>query len=312
MGVNADRPPQDRRRRDPAPGRAARRHAPVRRARGRRRDPRRRGHLGRADPRAPAAPASSSPARRRPPARSSGSRPSSGWEFIQIYGLTETTPLLTMNRGRAEWDDLSPGERAVKLSRAGAPAIGIRLDGRRPGRGARPRQPRARGLLGAARGDRRRDRRRLVPHRRRRRCIDDEGYLTISDRKKDVIISGGENVSSIEVEDAVFSHPDGGRGRGDRRARTRSGARPSSRSSCWPPGSEVTEQELRDHCRTKLAGFKVPDVGRVPRRAGPHRHRQAAEVQAARPRTGRAATGRSTEGLSGRSALTIMSVTNRL
>ena len=39
-------------------------------------------------------------------------------------------------------------------------------------------------------------------------CIDDEGYLTIADRKKDVIITGGENVSSIEVEDAIFSHPD--------------------------------------------------------------------------------------------------------
>jgi fatty-acyl-CoA synthase len=37
--------------------------------------------------------------------------------------------------------------------------------------------------------------------------IDDESYLTIQDRKKDVIISGGENVSSIEVEDVIFSHP---------------------------------------------------------------------------------------------------------
>ena len=37
--------------------------------------------------------------------------------------------------------------------------------------------------------------------------IDDGGYLTISDRKKDVIITGGENVSSIEVEDCIFSHP---------------------------------------------------------------------------------------------------------
>ena len=38
--------------------------------------------------------------------------------------------------------------------------------------------------------------------------IDDDNYVTISDRKKDVIISGGENVSSIEVEDAIFQHPD--------------------------------------------------------------------------------------------------------
>ena len=49
--------------------------------------------------------------------------------------------------------------------------------------------------------------------------IDDEGYLSISDRKKDVIISGGENVSSIEVEDALASAPRRGRGGGHRRAR---------------------------------------------------------------------------------------------
>ncbi|WP_343991679.1 AMP-binding protein, partial [Nocardioides dubius] len=48
-----------------------------------------------------------------------------GWEFIQIYGLTETSPLLTINRTRAEWDDLEPEERAAKLVRAGAPAIGV-------------------------------------------------------------------------------------------------------------------------------------------------------------------------------------------
>jgi len=41
-----------------------------------------------------------------------------GWEFCQIYGLTETTPVITMNRGRAEMDDLSPAERAVHLNRA--------------------------------------------------------------------------------------------------------------------------------------------------------------------------------------------------
>ena len=50
-----------------------------------------------------------------------------GWEFIQIYGLTETSPLLTVNRTRAEWDDLSREERAEKLTRAGMPAIGVSL-----------------------------------------------------------------------------------------------------------------------------------------------------------------------------------------
>ena len=130
-----------------------------------------------------------------------------GWEFIQIYGLTETTPLLTMNRTRAEYDDLTPADRAAKLNRAGAPASGG--DGASTPRAKSwPGQPRHGRLLGAARttadaaihdGG--------LPHRRRR-LIDDDNYVTISDRKKDVIISGGENVSSIEVEDALFQHPD--------------------------------------------------------------------------------------------------------
>jgi fatty-acyl-CoA synthase len=50
-----------------------------------------------------------------------------GWEFIQIYGLTETSPLLTINRSRSEWDGLSPEDRAANLVRAGAPALGVRL-----------------------------------------------------------------------------------------------------------------------------------------------------------------------------------------
>src|SRR4051795_9256117 len=47
-----------------------------------------------------------------------------GWEFNQIYGLTETAPLLTINRSRAEWDRLDPQARAKALSRAGVPALG--------------------------------------------------------------------------------------------------------------------------------------------------------------------------------------------
>ncbi|QXC61150.1 AMP-binding protein [Aquihabitans sp. G128] len=179
-----------------------------------------------------------------------------GWELIQIYGLTETAPLLTINRTRQEWDDLDPAERAQKLMRAGAPAIGIRVavddQGEVLGRGNHVlegywEQPEATAEA-------------IVDgwfHTGDGGTIDDEGYLTISDRKKDVIISGGENVSSIEAEDALFSHP--------AVAEVAVIGVPDER---WgelilalvvlAPGQEATEDELRDHCRTKLAGYKVP------------------------------------------------------
>ena len=88
-----------------------------------------------------------------------------GWEFIQIYGLTETSPVLTVNRTRAEWDDLS-GRGARDQAHPRGPA-GRRRDaeGLRLRRGARALQRRARGLLGAAGGVRGLARRRLVPHR---------------------------------------------------------------------------------------------------------------------------------------------------
>jgi acyl-CoA synthetase (AMP-forming)/AMP-acid ligase II len=179
-----------------------------------------------------------------------------GWEFIQIYGLTETAPLLTMNRSRSEWDHLSPAQRAAKFSRAGAPALGIsvRVDdhGEVLARGNHVlegywEQPEATAEA-------------IVDgwfHTGDGGTIDDEGYLTISDRKKDVIISGGENVSSIEVEDALFSHV--------AVAEVAVIGVPDER---WgelvvalvvvAEGHAVSEDDLRDHCRTKLAGYKVP------------------------------------------------------
>src|SRR4051794_23955195 len=50
-----------------------------------------------------------------------------GWEFVQVYGLTETAPILTMTRGRSEWDDMTPADRARKLGRAGAPVLGVEV-----------------------------------------------------------------------------------------------------------------------------------------------------------------------------------------
>jgi acyl-CoA synthetase (AMP-forming)/AMP-acid ligase II len=90
--------------------------------------------------------------------------------------------------------------------------------------------------------------------------LGDDGYLTIADRKKDVIITGGENVSSIEVEDALFSHP--------AVAEVAVIGVPSEK---WgetikalvvlTPGTDAgdgMEAELIAWCKERLAGYKAP------------------------------------------------------
>jgi len=179
-----------------------------------------------------------------------------GWEFIQIYGLTETSPLLTVNRTRAEWDGLPTEERAAKLVRAGAPALGVRLSlGEEDEVLARSNvvlegyweQPEESG----------RALRDGWFHTGDGGTIGDDGYLTISDRKKDVIITGGENVSSIEVEDVLFSHP-----------AVAEVAVIGVPSDTWgetikalvvlAEDATVTEAELIAWCKGKAAGYKAP------------------------------------------------------
>lgn len=130
-----------------------------------------------------------------------------GWQFTQLYGLTETSPLLTYNRTRPEDDHLPAEERARKLSRAGLPALGVKIKVAESGEvlarsnvvldgyWEKPEETAAAledGWFHTGDGG----------------TVDPgDGHLTISDRKNDVIITGGENVSSIEVEDTLFSHP---------------------------------------------------------------------------------------------------------
>ena len=85
-----------------------------------------------------------------------------------------------------------------------------------------------------------------------------DGYVKIKDRSKDIIISGGENISSLEVEDALYRHPGGARLRGGRAARSEVGRDAAARSSSCKPGATVSAAELIAHCRAHLAGFKVP------------------------------------------------------
>jgi len=179
-----------------------------------------------------------------------------GWEFIQIYGLTETAPLLTMNRNRREYDDLDSSDKAKALMRAGVPTIGIEV------------RTDAEGEI-LARGNHILESYWNHPDATAEAIVDgwfrtgdggdisDDAYLTISDRKKDVIISGGENVSSIEVEDTLFAHPDVAEVAvigipHEKWGETVTGL------VVLADGSETTERDLIDHCRELMAHFKCP------------------------------------------------------
>ena len=179
-----------------------------------------------------------------------------GWEFIQLYGLTETTPLLTLNRAPAEWDELDAGRRARLLSRAGPPALGIRIqiapDGEILAHGNHVfdgylNQPdeSVKALAGG------------WFHTGDQGHVEDSAHVVISDRKKDVIITGAENVSSVEVEDCLYQHPsvleaavigipDDRWGETVKALVVIAGDRP------------VSEGDLIAFCRERLAHFKCP------------------------------------------------------
>jgi fatty-acyl-CoA synthase len=179
-----------------------------------------------------------------------------GWEFIQIYGLTETSPLLTINRGRSEWDGLDNAERARRLSAAGTAAIGVRIRTDDTGEVlARSNnvfagywnQPdeSAKALDGG------------WFHTGDEGHVEDDDYLVISDRKKDVIISGGENVSSVEVEDALYQHPAVSEVAVIGVPDDKWGETVKALVVCRS-GTDVIDADLIAHCRSRLAHFKCP------------------------------------------------------
>lgn len=190
-----------------------------------------------------------------------------GWEFMQLYGLTETTPYLTLNRRRKETDRLPPSERAELLARQGAPALGVKLRISESGEVC-------------ARGNHIMDGYWNQPEATAEAIsdswfrtgdvgfIDEDNYLVLRDRSKDVVISGGENVSSIEVEDCLFSHPDVAEvaviGVPDEKWGETPKAivvlnKTEAAGSVSPAArSPLTEQELIEYCRSRMAHFKCP------------------------------------------------------
>jgi fatty-acyl-CoA synthase len=190
-----------------------------------------------------------------------------GWEFFEIYGLTETSPILTVAEVSRELETQGDAYYQLK-ARAGHDAIGV--DVRVIGAGGHD-VPNDDSHIGevAARSN-------VVfagywqqPEETEKAIRDGwfftgdlatvnaEGYINIVDRAKDVIISGGENISSIEVEDVLYKHP-----------AVLEAAVIGIPSEQWGEtpmalvvlreGHAAEEPEIIDFCRLNMAHFKVP------------------------------------------------------
>jgi len=192
-----------------------------------------------------------------------------GWTITQVYGLTETGPLISICEPRPEHAALPATERARIKARQGVELLTsgeLRVVDER---GAEV--PRDGATIGeiVARGnvvmeDYYRDPEATANairggwfHSGDAAVVHPDGYVEIRDRLKDVIISGGENISSIEVEGVLLRHPSVLEVAVVGLPHERWGEAPHA-FVVLRPGATLTEAELHGFARERLAGFKVP------------------------------------------------------
>jgi fatty-acyl-CoA synthase len=193
-----------------------------------------------------------------------------GWELTHVYGLTEVYGPATVCARQEEWKDLDIGKRTERNGRQGVrylmeegldvmnpetmrpvPADGetmgeIMFRGNITMKGyLKNRKATAEAFAGG------------WFHSGDLAVMQPDGYVKIKDRSKDIIISGGENISSLEVEDVLYRHPAVQAAAVVARPDTKWGETPCAFVEV-KPGAKVTERELIEHCRGHLARFKVP------------------------------------------------------
>ncbi|MBB4003961.1 acyl-CoA synthetase [Aurantimonas endophytica] len=193
-----------------------------------------------------------------------------GFEVTHLYGLTETYGPAVVNEWKQDWDALEGPARAAQTARQGVRYAALEdlavmdpetmaktpADGETIGEVMFRGNIVMRGYLKnpdasaeAFRGG--------WFHSGDLGVMHEDGYVELKDRAKDIIISGGENISSIEVENALYQHPDV--------ATVAVVARPDEKWGETPlafvelkPGRSVTAEALMEHCRAHLARFKCP------------------------------------------------------
>lgn len=192
-----------------------------------------------------------------------------GLHVTHLYGLTETYgPALVCEYQRG-WEDLPTGELAQRVSRQGVPTVSVAgvevadpqgrpvpADGRTVGEITVRSNTVMAGYLDdePATGEAFRD---GWFHTGDLGVTHPDGYVELVDRSKDVIISGGENIASVEVEKALLAHPDVREAAVVAVPDERWGERPVA--FVTPARDSLTAAELIEFVRGRLAGFKAPD-----------------------------------------------------
>jgi fatty-acyl-CoA synthase len=193
-----------------------------------------------------------------------------GFNVTHLYGLTETYGPAAVNEWRGGWDALSPAEQAAKKARQGVRYVPLEaLDVRDPDTldpvpwdGETLGEVMFRGnvvMKGYLKNKSATEKAFAggwfhsgdlgVMHR--------DGYIQLKDRSKDIIISGGENISSIEVEDALYKHPAVGAAAVVAKPDDKWGETPCAFIEL-KPGQKATREDLIVWCRNNLAGYKCP------------------------------------------------------
>ena len=193
-----------------------------------------------------------------------------GFDLTHVYGLTEVYGPATVCAKHERWDELPIGERAALNARQG-----VRYHLQRDARVIDPETMQPVPMDGEAMGEIMfRGNIAMKGYLKNAAATAEafaggwfhsgdlavqypDGYIKIKDRSKDIIISGGENISSIEVEDVLYRHP--------AVLAAAVVAKPDERWGETPcaflelkPGAEVTQADIVAHCKQHLAGFKVP------------------------------------------------------
>jgi fatty-acyl-CoA synthase len=194
-----------------------------------------------------------------------------GWVITHVYGLTETAPFITVCEARPEHDHLTPDARAIVKARQGVELITsgellvVDEDGNEvPHDGVSVGEIIVRGnvvmkgyfedpeatALAIRDG---------YFHSGDVAVVHPDGYAEMRDRMKDVIISGGENISSVEVEGVLLEHSAVGEVAVVGLPNEKWGESPVA-FVVLRPGAQVTPDELRTFTRSRLAHFKCPQA----------------------------------------------------